>query len=225
MSRQSKAAGMLIVFTNFPQADDLVIDEWYTREHLASRVNIDGFLKGRRYESERGNPRYLAVYDTVDSSVLASQAYLDVGARPDLSEKTYVSRFLNTHRTVCDVSISLGQGVGSVIEIIALTPHDGERESARTWLSQSAIPALLQQRGIVAGHLWETNPKMLDLGSRGFVPKNDVIPDWLLAVEATRPAELDVVVDVLGESDLFHRMSAGLEQRYGRYQLLMTMDH
>ena len=72
--------GILIIFTDFPLDEDDAVDEWYTREHVKSRVIVDGFQWGKRYEAILGSPRYAAVYGTDDVSVLASQDYLDAAA-------------------------------------------------------------------------------------------------------------------------------------------------
>jgi hypothetical protein len=43
---------------------------WYRAQHLPERLAVPGFLRGRRYESEAGGPRYFTLYETADASVL-----------------------------------------------------------------------------------------------------------------------------------------------------------
>ena len=216
--------GVLVVFTDFPPDQDDTIDEWYTREHLKSRVMVDGFQRGRRYSAYDGTPGYLAVYDTVSSQVLASQQYLDVGANPDEAEQRQVPLFQDTRRTVCDVTRSVGEGVGACIGLLAVRPSEDEKAQVREWFGETVLPQLVSERGVVAAHLWETNQAMLALGSRGFVPANAEIPEWLVVWEATRPSELaEAGVKSLDIAQL-RRAGAELQEGYGLYQLLMALD-
>jgi hypothetical protein len=45
----SSYPGVLEIFTDFASEEEHKVDEWYTREHLRSRVRVNGFRRGRRY--------------------------------------------------------------------------------------------------------------------------------------------------------------------------------
>ena len=43
--------GLLMTFTEVSSELEADFNEWYNREHLMERVNIDGFRRARRYEA------------------------------------------------------------------------------------------------------------------------------------------------------------------------------
>ena len=217
--------GILIIFTNFPLDEDDVIDEWYTREHAKSRVVVEGFQWGKRYEAILGVPRYVAVYGTDDVAVLASQAYFDAGSNPDERERAHVPKFYNTRRTICAVTSSVGEGEGGVIGFLALSPEAGREEDLRAWITHMVLPQLVNQRGVVAAHLWETDKEALTSGSRGFTPTNTGAIDWLIAWEGTRSEELQGArAALLKESDV-RAHGAQSELNYGFYRQLLRLAH
>ncbi len=217
--------GMLVVFTDFPPGEDDAIDEWYTREHVKSRVVVDGFRWGKRYEAILGAPRYAAVYGTDDVSVLASRGYFEAGSNPDRAERENVPKFRGTRRTVCAVTASAGEGEGGVAGFLALSPEEGRRKELRAWIAGVALPGLAARRGVVAAHLWETDAGALAAGSRGFVPAAAGAVDWLLVWEGTRFEELRAArSSLLDEAELRAR-GAGPESDFGFYRLLFRLAH
>jgi hypothetical protein len=52
-------------------------DRWYREQHLAERLAVPGFLRGRRYEAVRGAPKYFAFYETESGEVLRSPTYME----------------------------------------------------------------------------------------------------------------------------------------------------
>ena len=217
--------GILIIFTDFPLDEDDAIDEWYTREHVKSRVIVDGFQWGKRYEAILGSPRYVAVYGTDDAAVLASQGYLDAGSNPDKAERENVPKFYNTRRTICSVTANAGEGEGGVAGFLALSPKEGREEDLRAWITHLVLPQLANHRGVVAAHLWETDREALASGSRGFTPTNTGQIDWLIAWEGTRPEDLQAArAALLKESDI-RAHGARSELNYGFYRQLLRLAH
>lgn len=42
---------------------DAEFNQWHSHEHIPERVNVPGFLSGRRYRSMTGRPRYFMTYE------------------------------------------------------------------------------------------------------------------------------------------------------------------
>ena len=217
--------GIFIIFTDFPLDEDDAVDEWYTREHVKSRVIVDGFQWGKRYEAIEGTPRYVAVYGTDDVSVLASQGYFDAGSNPDQSEREHVPKFYNTRRTICSVTASAGEGEGGVMGFLALSAEPGREEDLRAWITHMAVPQLVMKHGVVAAYLWETNREALSAGSRGFTPTNTGTIDWLIAWEGTRPEDLQAARAALLKESVIRGQGARSEMNYGLYRLLLRFAH
>lgn len=217
--------GILVIFTDFPLDEDDAIDEWYTREHVKSRVIVDGFQWGKRYEAIAASPRYIAVYGTDDVSVLASQGYFDAGSNPDQAERATVPKFYNTRRTICSVTASAGEGEGGVAGFLALSPEAGREEDLRAWVMHMALPQLVAHHGIVAAHLWETDSKALSAGSRGFVPTNSGTIDWLIVWEGTRAEDLQTARGALLKEADVRAHGARPDMNYGLYRLMFRLAH
>src|ERR1700709_1545586 len=50
--------------------------QWHNCEHMPERVAIPGFREGRRYRSMTSEPHFLMFYETDNTGVLASPAYM-----------------------------------------------------------------------------------------------------------------------------------------------------
>src|SRR5690606_33094368 len=61
-----------------PTIDVDEFNEWYNKEHVPERLGIPGVLSGARYDSHRGTPRYIALYELSSIDVLSSEEYLSV---------------------------------------------------------------------------------------------------------------------------------------------------
>lgn len=67
--------GLLLVMLDIDPKHEDELNRWYTKEHLAERLNCPGFLTARRFVSVEGKPKYLAIYDLESPEVMQSEAY------------------------------------------------------------------------------------------------------------------------------------------------------
>ena len=89
-------------------------DAWHSGEHLAERLAIPGFLRGRRTVAADPAARwqYFILYEVRDASVMTSAAYLERLNNPTpWSRKVHAASRLS--RTLCRVAESHGSGVGA----------------------------------------------------------------------------------------------------------------
>src|SRR6185436_6393906 len=56
--------GVLIIWHAMTPEGDLEMIRWHDREHVAERVGIPGFRRGRRYDTPAGTREYLDIYET-----------------------------------------------------------------------------------------------------------------------------------------------------------------
>ena len=59
MSDRVKAVSMM--WTEIPEEVAHDLNEWYDREHVKNRVDIPGYVWGKRYKALLGGPAYMAV--------------------------------------------------------------------------------------------------------------------------------------------------------------------
>lgn len=221
---RTKAYGVMLIWTEFPAEDEREINEWYSREHSASRAfDLPGFHWGKRFVALSGEPKYLAVYATDSAATLASPEYLHLINNPDDKERRYVPRFYNTMRTICDVTASEGRWEGGILATLMLNPLDGRVAELREWVIGTLLPQLVEHHGILAAHLWETNADALETGSTTHTPVNVQVPDWIIALEATQAEDVAAARGALLSPNELRRRGASSAQRFGVYRMMVRV--
>ena len=70
------AQGMMAFWTDIDDQNLLEVQKWHNCEHMTERVSIPGFIVGRRYRGVDDAPTFFITYETRDTDVLQSDAYL-----------------------------------------------------------------------------------------------------------------------------------------------------
>ncbi len=181
--------GLLAVWNDIAPDDEAQFEAWYRGEHLAERVGLPGFLRGRRYRALDGEtePQFGAVYETESPEVLASDRYLARLDDPTPMTSRMIAKFKNTHRTVLRVEASVGRGVGGALAVVRPSPQGGEAERFAKWISERALPALADAAGVVGAHFAgvETALTSSDNAEGRARGTPDQLDDRLLLIEAT----------------------------------------
>jgi hypothetical protein len=101
--------GILAIFNNVTPGREGEFEEWFQHEHLQERLDVPGFLVGRRYEAVRGEPSYFNFYVTRSAQVLASAEYHTRLNDPTPMTRMVMSEiFKDMIRTVCRQSFRTG---------------------------------------------------------------------------------------------------------------------
>ena len=180
--------GLLAVWNDIPPEFEARFNGWYRDEHLAERVGLPGFRRGRRYRrlGEGEAPAYGALYETDAPEAMASAAYLARLDDPSPPTREALAQFRNMHRSVCRVETSLGRGVGGVLA--ALRPAD---EAAAKGF-EAALPGLVGEPGVMAAHLCAAVPELTrnDSAESRVRVAPDTVDAWLALVEGSDPEAL-----------------------------------
>ena len=88
---------------------------WHNREHIPERVRISGFRRGRRGRAFEGKPEFLTLYEVKDLGVLRQGDYLARLNSPTAWTRRMLPQFRDAARSLCQVSFSVGAGVGGYI--------------------------------------------------------------------------------------------------------------
>ena len=180
---------VLCVWHDPDPATDDDYNEWYRLEHIPERMAVPGMVRMRRYRSE-GMPRYFALYEARDMSVLTTGVYRDQLANPTAWTKRLLPTYRFAQRGLCDVVANAGTGVGGHALVVAMQPKSDEAMAA--W-AKRIVPDLVRHPHIVAAHAWVatkaepmSSTTALSSGSSARRPV-----EWVLMVEATAPSGLD----------------------------------
>jgi hypothetical protein len=130
-------------------------DEWHTHEHLPERLSIPGFVRGTRWVSSQGQPRYFVMYEVEQLAALTSDAYLERLNNPSPWTSKMMPHYRGMTRGFCSVAGSFGSGVGHASLLMRFKPATTMESSLRNWLLQDTLPQLPSRAGIGAAHLLE----------------------------------------------------------------------
>jgi hypothetical protein len=142
---------------SFDVADEAIAehDDWHTHEHLPERLSIPGFMRGTRWVSLRGQPRYLVMYEVAQLTTLTSEAYLQRLNNPTPWTSKIMTHYHGMSRGLCSVTASFGLGVGHVALLVRFKPQAAAEARLRTWLVEQALPQLPSKIGVGSVHLLE----------------------------------------------------------------------
>ena len=219
--------GVLAIWNDVDPNGEDDFNAWYTREHIPERVAVPGFLRGRRYVAVDADLKYCAFYETASLGVLASPAYLERLDNPTEWTRRVMPSFRNMNRSACRLTRTLGIGEGGAVATLRLAPRPGREHTLRTWLGDTSMPELLEQPGLVAVHLMESDPAASrpPTRERELRGGEDQVSDWVLLVEGTGPDELRAACEPQFSSEQLDTHGAAPGAVLGTYRLLYALSH
>jgi hypothetical protein len=222
MAKEDRASACLLVWTDIPTEDEHEFNEWYSREHLRSRViGAPGFGAGRRLVAESGGPKYVAYYEAADSTAFTSAPYLELVARPDPLSKRFIPRFRNVIRLV---GRTLGGSGGDFCGSVGVLAFDvrAAKDRARQWLARELPGELTKLPGILRARTFETDREVLGASVRVHTRPDDRAPDFAVLVEGTLPEQIDAArTRILTDAAVAGR--GGEAIAYARTRLMMEV--
>lgn len=189
--------GMLVTFTEVPEAWEAEFNEWYDREHIAERVALPGFRRARRYAAaeDTEHPRYAALYETVDVSDLRAPAYLDLLADQSPWSKKVMAEFTLFDRLTCRVVVDRAQGIGGAVSMLRFVPPADVGPELLGWLEKKALPLATGQPGMVGGWAMvnDLDTAHAPAARRGEAVPEDAPVEWLVVLEGADTRTTDSV--------------------------------
>ncbi|MDP7546706.1 MAG: hypothetical protein QGF20_05370 [Alphaproteobacteria bacterium] len=219
------AGAMMAAWLDITPEVEAEFADWYFREHVPERVNLPGFLSGRRYTAPGDGPnKYLALYEATSKEVFASEAYRACLEGPTQWTSKIMPHFRNFARSVFDIRLELGQQYGGAISTIRYDNGAG----LAAWLEGNVLPALAERSGICRVRLLEADeaqskPQTSEARMREDAGGNAWAP-WSICIESIgmqwlRPA----VADLLPEPALAKHGATDIVT--GHYDLVFGMEN
>jgi hypothetical protein len=147
--------GAMVTWHDAVAAGEGDFNEWHSKEHLAERVGVPGFLRGYRFVAVAGRPKYFILYEVETVATLTSKPYLERLNNPTPWTRRAMATLRNNNRTLCRVVASFGRGVAGFIGTLQLDPADGQAERLRRQLAHVLLPELITRPGLLGAHLLE----------------------------------------------------------------------
>jgi hypothetical protein len=117
------APALLANWFDLADGHEQLFDLWHNREHMIERLNIPGFVRGRRLISidqpaDQGNG-YLVLYDAESLAVLESPAYGERLESPTEMTRANVPALRSLTRTAYSIAVIKGRsGLGTFVQTI-----------------------------------------------------------------------------------------------------------
>jgi len=100
---------LLSVYAGIPAEIEDDFNQWYNTQHIPERLAIPGFQQAARYEALKGEPKYLALYELEDASVLEAPAYKKLGNNPNDWDKRIMPKLQVEARTIYERIFTCGE--------------------------------------------------------------------------------------------------------------------
>jgi hypothetical protein len=150
---ESKA--LLCVQFNPPAENEAAFSAWFD-QHLATRIEVPGFLSARLYRLAEGDgPRCLAIYELEDASVPGSPAYQQLRARELASEHDVamagsaeiVARRIYRNIDTDEPWAAAWTDHPPFVMSVALEPPAGQEADFHAWYREEHSPMLMAAKG------------------------------------------------------------------------------
>lgn len=179
------ARGLMAFWSDIDEDYVLRYQEWHNCEHVPERVSIPGFLRGRRYRHAAGGPHFLMMYETRDTGVLSSDAYLAALNRPTDWTREALTHFRNPVRNIYTRLDARGQaGPFCAPWLMAVRFNCGDLAGAGDWLAE-----MVAQAGIDRAQLWAVDEAVsgIQTSERKIYGGGPGEQQYLLLIEASAP--------------------------------------
>ena len=181
---QTIGQAALVMWWSIDSGHVAAFEQWHSQEHLPERLAIPGFLRGTRWKAASGEARYFVIYETQDLATLDSAAYTERLNHPSPWSTAMFPRFRDMVRSPCVVQAGFDNGVGAAAVTVRLSPAEGQAGPLTLWLTQSLLPQLAAQPGVVATSLMQAQaPRLSERTIEQELRGGDASADWVLLVQ------------------------------------------
>jgi hypothetical protein len=175
---------LLLVWTDIPTDIETEFNDWYDREHLRERVEVPGFIRGRRFAAISATPRYLALYEAQSAEVMRSEAYLRLKRTRDARSMRFVPLFRNAIKATCDIVSHAGAGEGAFLVLLPITADPERLSFFRDRVVKTFFSELVQSTGVVSATYAAHNSTARETSAAHDVRAGDRHLENVLLIEA-----------------------------------------
>jgi hypothetical protein len=195
---------------------------WHNGEHLAERVGIPGFLRGRRYVALSGTPEFFTLYETAGPEIHTGAEYLARLDAPSAQTRRVAPQMVNNVRSLCRVEWSRGSLSGGLVFTLRFDAPDAARPALVALLAREALPGVLARPGVAAAHLClaDAAASSVQTAEKRARPVAALVPGWVVLVEGAADGDLlaQAVADLLADAALEARGARGMQRGVYRLQ-------
>src|SRR5437667_4531143 len=120
---------------------------WHGLEHMPERLDIPGFVRGRRYIALDGEPEFFNLYETESPFTLTGPDYLARLDNPTPWTVATVKYFTHVVRSLCRIAASCGEAQGGVIATYRYDVDDERAAQHRQDMALQKLPMIAEMPG------------------------------------------------------------------------------
>jgi hypothetical protein len=182
------AKGMMAFWTDIDDENLLEVQKWHNCEHMTERVGIPGFIVGRRYRGVDDAPTFFITYETRDTDVLQSDAYLQALNNSTPWTKHALTFFKNNIRNIYSrVAVS---GTAPATEapynyVLRFNIEANDEEPTLNRLKADYLPEVAALPDVIRSRFYEIDEKISNIktGEREIYGGGPGRQRYLLVVE------------------------------------------
>jgi hypothetical protein len=196
---------------------------WHDREHIAGRVSLPGFLRGRRHLAIDADRDIFNLYEVQDLRALTGEAYVAKTNNPSAATQATAAMITDAIRALAHVRYTAGIGVGAFVQTLRFDARPDGEASLEMFLTHDALPAITALPGVAGVHLCVADKAASSVVSKERKGRSTRIPTWSVIVEGvTVNAVRNAVSHHLVPSELA-RHGATDDYETGTYGLQIVM--
>lgn len=153
--------------------------DWHSHEHFPERMAIPGFRRGSRWTRIDDDTSFFVLYELVEHAILASPAYRERLDNPTPWSVKMMPHHRNMVRSQCRVRDSFGSFAAAALGAVRLSPRPGSEAALRDFL-RATLAALPAERGLVGGHLLQTDAPAAPPTKEQAIRGGDAAADWIV---------------------------------------------
>ncbi len=168
-------------------------NRWYVEQHFPERLAVPGFLRGRRYLSARGAPKYFTLYETAGPEVLRSPVYMERLNNPTDWTRRVLPNMRNAIRNAFRLLHYVGGEEGRASVALRIDPAAGREAELRRHYQGEILGELTRIPGVVSAALYEAEPVATGVitEERKLVGVVGTAPPFLCFCQLEEPAVVD----------------------------------
>lgn len=158
----TEASGLMAFWADIDADYVTEFRRWHNCEHVSERVNIPGFVNGRRYCGSGEAAMFLMYYEAETPEVLASEAYFAALNNPTAWTKQALTHFRNPARNIYRLAAADGAAPKEPAPFIASIRFNlaADEESIVAAYGESVLPALAAEAAIARARLFRIDEEI-----------------------------------------------------------------
>jgi hypothetical protein len=182
------AKGMMAFWTDIDDENLLEVQKWHNCEHMTERVSIPGFIVGRRYRGVDDAPTFFITYETRDTDVLQSAAYLQALNNSTPWTQHALTFFKNNIRNIYTKTSVAGTAPATEAPfnyVLRFNIDVGDRSTTLDRLTSDYLPAIAALPDVFRSRFYEIDEKISSImtGEREIYGGGPGRQKYLLVVE------------------------------------------